>query len=181
MKTRWPKRTDRVRFYLTAKHCIFLALIMSACSLLVPLVAQSKFIRVTLPDGFQVTAELAVTEEQRQRGLMFREQMKEDQGMLFIFETEDIYAFWMKNMRFSLDLLWLDSEHRIVHVEENVPPCANEPCPSYEPSRPARFVLELVSGSVKKHHLRLGDRLEFFLSITKEWGKTAFASVAKNK
>jgi len=141
---------------------------ISAFSFLAPFVAQSKFIKVTLPDGFQVTAELAVTEEQRQRGLMFREQIKEDQGMLFIFETEDIYAFWMKNMRFSLDLLWLDSEHRIVHVEENVPPCANEPCPSYEPSRPARFVLELVSGSVKKHNLRLGDRLEFFLSITKE-------------
>jgi len=152
---------------LTGKYCVFLTLIISAYSLLVPLVAQAKFIKITLPDGFQVTAELAVTEEQRQRGLMFREQMKEDQGMLFIFETEDIYAFWMKNMRFSLDLLWLDSERRIVHVEENVPPCATEPCPSYEPSRPARYVLELVNGSVKKHNLRLGDRLEFFLGITK--------------
>jgi len=124
---------------------------------------EVKFVKITLPDGFKVTAELAITEEQRQQGLMFRQGMKEDQGMLFIFETEDYYSFWMKNMHFALDMLWLDSQRRIVHIEENVPPCPNEPCPSYMPSRPALYVLELVSGSVKKHGLKIGDRLDFIL------------------
>lgn len=130
--------------------------------------AQVKYTRITLPDGFKITAELAVTDEQRQQGLMYRQGMKEDQGMLFIFETEDIYSFWMKNMLFSLDMLWLDSNRRVVHIEENVPPCASEPCPSYEPARPARYVLELVSGSVKKHGLKLGDRLDFLLPPEKK-------------
>ncbi len=128
-----------------------------------PLFGQVRFIKVTLPDSFVITAELAVTEEQRQQGLMYREGMKENQGMLFIFEDEDIYSFWMKNMRFSLDILWLDASRRIVHIEENVPACPSDPCPSYAPSQPAKYVLELVSGSVKKHGLKLGDRLEFIL------------------
>lgn len=129
---------------------------------------QIRFTRVTLPDGFKITAELAVTDEQRQQGLMYRQGMKEDQGMLFIFEVEDFYSFWMKNMLFSLDLLWLDSNRQIVHIEENIPPCASDPCPSYEPARPARYVLELVSGSVKKHGLKLGDRLDFLLPSEKK-------------
>ncbi|MCX7973624.1 MAG: DUF192 domain-containing protein [Candidatus Aminicenantes bacterium] len=125
--------------------------------------SETKFIQITLPNGFKVMAELAITEDQRQLGLMFREKMREDQGMLFIFEEEDYYSFWMKNMRFSLDMLWLDSQRRIVHIEENVPPCSSEDCPSYGPALPARYVLELVSGSVKKHKLKLGDRLDFIL------------------
>ncbi len=124
---------------------------------------ERKFIKITFPDGYKITAELAITEEQRQLGLMFRKGMKEDQGMLFIFEEEDYYSFWMKNTYFPLDMLWLDSNRLIVHIEEDVPPCPSEPCPSYTPERPARYVLELVSGSVRKHGLKIGDRLDFIL------------------
>lgn len=136
---------------------IFLLVVMNLS------LSEVKFIKITLPNGFKVTAELAITEEQRQQGLMFRKGMKEDQGMLFVFEEEDYYSFWMKNTYFPLDMLWLDSNRFIVHIEENVPPCPAEPCPSYEPARPARYVLELVSGSVKKHGLKIGDRLDFIL------------------
>lgn len=129
--------------------------------------SEVKFIKVTFPNGFKVTAELAIAEEQRQQGLMFRKGMKEDQGMLFIFEEENYYSFWMKNTYFPLDMLWLDSNRLIVHIEENVPPCPVEPCPSYMPTRPARYVLELVSGSVKKHGLKIGDRLDFILPSLK--------------
>lgn len=124
---------------------------------------ENKFVQITLPNGFKITAELAITEKQRQMGLMFRPGMREDQGMLFIFEEEGYYSFWMKNMCFSLDIIWLNTERRIVHIEENVPPCLNDPCDSYAPLLPACYVLELVSGSVKKHHLKLGDRLDFIL------------------
>lgn len=129
--------------------------------------SEVKFIKITFPNGFKVTAELAITEEQRQQGLMFRKGMKEDQGMLFIFEEENYYSFWMKNTYFPLDMLWLDSNRLIVHIEEDVPPCPVEPCPSYMPARPARYVLELVSGSVKKHGLKIGDRLDFILPSLK--------------
>lgn len=122
-----------------------------------------KFIKVFLPNGVTITAQLAVSDEERQQGLMFREKINADQGMLFIFEEEAIHSFWMKNMEFPIDILWLDHEKRIVHVEHRVPPCEREPCPSYTPSVPGMYVLELKAGSVKKHGLRLYDELIFVL------------------
>ena len=125
--------------------------------------AKDKFVKVYLPDGFAVTAELAVTDEARQQGLMYREKMAENQGMLFVFEGEDIHAFWMKNMRFAIDIIWLDSQKRIVHLESSVPPCAGGPCPSYVPKSSAMYVLELDSGAAERHGLELYKRLEFVL------------------
>jgi uncharacterized membrane protein (UPF0127 family) len=125
--------------------------------------ARARFIKVYFPDGSAVTAELAVTDEERQQGLMFRDKIEESQGMLFVFEGEDIHAFWMKNMKFPIDILWLDSQRKIVHIEANVPPCTADPCPSYIPKSPARYVLELKSGAAARHGLHLYDRLEFVL------------------
>jgi len=124
---------------------------------------EKKFVQIFLPDGFAVTAELAVTDEERQLGLMFREKINPDQGMLFIFEEEGIHSFWMKNMRFSLDILWLDKDKRIVHVERNAPPGKKPPYPSYSPVYPAKYVLELKAGSIDEHKLKVFDRLEFVL------------------
>lgn len=122
-----------------------------------------KFIKVYFPDGRSVTAELAVTEAERARGLMFREKIAFDQGMLFLMPGEDYHAFWMKNTLISLDILWLDKDRRIVHIEKNVPPCPGDPCPSYAPSRPASYVLELGAGGADRYGLKLFDRLDFVL------------------
>ena len=78
---------------------------------------KNRFIKVYFPDGFSATAELAVSDEERAQGLMFREKINEDQAMLFLFEEEDIHSFWMKNMRFAIDILWLDGRKRIVHID----------------------------------------------------------------
>lgn len=130
------------------------------CSLRAP---QDKFIKIYFPNGKSVTAELAVTEQERQQGLMFREKILPEQGMLFIFEEEGFYSFWMKNTLISLDILWLDEEKRIVHIEHAVPPCQKDPCPSYTPRFPALYVLELASGAADQNKLKLYDRLEFIL------------------
>ncbi|HCS47283.1 MAG: hypothetical protein A2V45_03575 [Candidatus Aminicenantes bacterium RBG_19FT_COMBO_58_17] len=124
---------------------------------------KNKFIKVYFPDSFSATAELAVSDEERAQGLMFREKINEDQAMLFLFEKEDIHSFWMKNMRFAIDILWLDGRKRIVHIENQVPPCPKDPCSSYIPAAAASFVLELQAGFVEKHGLRLYDRIEFVL------------------
>jgi uncharacterized membrane protein (UPF0127 family) len=124
---------------------------------------KNKFIKVYFLDRFSATAELAVSDEQRAQGLMFRERINEDQAMLFLFEEEDIHSFWMKNMRVAIDILWLDGRKRIVHIENRVPPCPEDPCPSYVPAAAAAFVLELQAGFVEKHGLRLYDRVEFVL------------------
>ena len=120
-----------------------------------------KFIKIYLPNGVYITAELAVTDEERQLGLMFREGINADQGMLFVFKEEDIHSFWMKNMKFSIDILWLNRDKRIVHIERRVLPCLSPPCDSYSPKSPSLYVLELKVGSVDKNKLKLYDELEF--------------------
>lgn len=124
---------------------------------------SEKFIPVFFPNGVKITAELAVTIEERQRGLMFRESIASDQGMLFIFEEEGIHSFWMMNVKFPIDILWLDREKRIVHIEYSAPPCKKMPCPSYEPKLPSMYVLELKAGGLKENQLKLYDRIDFIL------------------
>jgi len=114
---------------------------------------------VVLPGGEEIVVELAVSTRQRSRGLMFRDQLPEGQGMLLVFSSPDFRSIWMKNVRFPLDLLWLDNSRRVVHFEQNVPPCPEEPCPSYMPLRRASAVLELNAGSIEKWGIDLGDQL----------------------
>lgn len=125
--------------------------------------AGNKFVQVFLPNGRAITAELAVTDYERARGLMYRERINPDQGMLFIFEVEGRHSFWMKNMVISIDILWLNKEKQIVHLEERVPPCERDPCPSYASKIPAMYVLELKAGSIQDHSLKKFDKLNFVL------------------
>lgn len=131
---------------------------------------KKKFIKIYFPNGHSIVAELAITDEERARGLMFREEIEDNEGMLFIFEAEGFYSFWMKNMNFPIDIIWLDKDRRIVHIEENVPPCKKTPCPSYISRLPAQYVLELKSGKAKKEKLKLYDQLNFIIfSKSKKW------------
>ena len=84
---------------------------------------RDKFLKVFFPGGRSVRAELAVNDEERARGLMFRDQLMADQGMLFVFAEDEPHSFWMKNTLIPLDMLWLGSDRRIIHIEKNVPPC----------------------------------------------------------
>ncbi len=127
-------------------------------------VHAEEFIQVFLPDETLISAELAVTDWERQRGLMYRDAIYKDQGMLFIFSEESYHSFWMKNMSFSIDILWLDKEKRIVHIEERVPPCQTRDCPSYAPDLPAMYVLELKAGMAECHDLKLQQRIDFVIN-----------------
>ena len=107
--------------------------------------------------------ELAISEEERVKGLQNRDGMPEMHGMLFIFSQERKYNFWMKDTKFPLDMIWLDSNRNVVFLQENVPPCLSNPCPTYPPSAAAMYVLELNAGLVRKLGIHLGDRAEFKL------------------
>jgi uncharacterized membrane protein (UPF0127 family) len=125
--------------------------------------ASKQFVKVYFPDGDSISAELAITQEERGRGLMFRKRLGFDQGMLFVFDEEGFHSFWMKNMSISLDFIWLDKDRRIIHIEKNVPPCEQEPCPTYTSKVPAMYFLELKAGSVEKRKLKMLARLDFIL------------------
>jgi uncharacterized membrane protein (UPF0127 family) len=129
--------------------------------------SPEDYVQVFFPNGKIITAELAVSDAERARGLMFRENLNPDEGMLFIFDYAGAHSMWMKNMLIPLDFLWLDSEKRIVHIEENIPPCEREPCPSYGSKIPAMYVLELKAGSIKENELKLYDQISFVLKESK--------------
>lgn len=106
-------------------------------------------------------AELAQTKEQQIRGLMFRECLANDSAMLFIYQREDFYSFWMKNMNFPLDIIWANAGKEIVHIEKNVPPCKEEKCQSYKPLQKAMYVLEISAGLADRLQIKTGDKLTF--------------------
>jgi len=118
---------------------------------------------VTMPGGQVVHAEMAVTDAQRQRGLMFRTSLAPDRGMLFVFEQEGNYPFWMFQTLIPLDIIWMDSGRRIVEISADTPPCKTDEsqCPNYGGHEPAQFVLELTGGAAAKLHLKVGDRISF--------------------
>jgi uncharacterized membrane protein (UPF0127 family) len=116
---------------------------------------------VEFADGTRVKVEIADTPELRQRGLMFRESLSENEGMLFIFEETGFYPFWMKNTLIPLDMLWLDASRRVVSIAHSVPPCKADPCPNFSPTADALYQIEVVSGFAKRHQVREGDVLTF--------------------
>ncbi len=128
----------------------------------VQLSAPSKLSRgrAVFPDGAVVSLEIADTEAVRQRGLMFRERLAPDEGMIFVFPVAGDYPFWMKNTLIPLDMLWLDAQRRIVALARSVPPCKADPCPSYPPDAVASYVIEVVSGFARQHGLKVGDTVK---------------------
>jgi uncharacterized protein len=112
---------------------------------------------VIFADGFRVELEVARTEAARARGLMFRGRLDEGEGMLFIFDMPRRYAFWMKNVRIELDMIWLDARRRVVWIVERAQPCTSDPCPMYEPQADASYVIEMAGGFVTRHGVALGD------------------------
>jgi len=118
--------------------------------------------------GTRYQVELALDDDSRARGLMFRDQMPEDHGMLFVHEQEAIQAYWMKNTKIALDILYFDAERKLISQQRDVPPCtAGDACPSYPSSRPALYVLELNAGQAALIDLRNGEELIVSPSITK--------------
>ena len=126
-----------------------------------PASAPAKIIPVTLPNGEVIEAELARTPPQRSMGLMFRQNLAPDQGMLFVFDFPDDHQFWMRNTLIPLDIIWMDSSKTVVHIKSNVPPCKDEPCPTYSAGKMSIFVLELAAGRAAQLGIKVGDRIEF--------------------
>lgn len=114
---------------------------------------------VTLHDQ-RFSVELATDDAQRQRGLMMRTSLAPDHGMLFVFPGADPQAFWMKNTLIPLDILYFDTDRRLVSMQLNVPPCKADPCPVYPSDAPARYVLELSAGTARRIGAQVGDALK---------------------
>jgi uncharacterized membrane protein (UPF0127 family) len=110
--------------------------------------------------GQRFQIEVADTEAARERGLMFRDSMPADHGMLFLFERPAEQSFWMKNTHIPLDILYFDQNYKLVSVQQRVPPCRSDPCAVYPSMGMAQYVLELNAGVADKLGVKPGDALK---------------------
>ncbi len=116
--------------------------------------------------GTRYAIELADDEAERARGLMFRDELASGTGMLFVHDREAPLAYWMKNTRIPLDILYFDSKRRLVAQQRDVPPCTlGDSCPPYPSRAPARYVLELNAGEAARLGLQDGAELRFGPSL----------------
>jgi uncharacterized membrane protein (UPF0127 family) len=106
----------------------------------------------------QVTVELAQTAAEQERGLMFRERIGQDEGMLFVFPEDGERVFWMKNTLIPLDMIFIDGLGRIVGLVARAEPRTETPRRS---GGPCRYVLEVAGGFADEHGVKIGDRVVF--------------------
>ena len=107
--------------------------------------------------------EIASTSAQHKRGLMHRENLPEDKGMLFIFKQEQPLSFWMKNTLIYLDIIYISKDKKVVSISANTPPCKKDPCPNYPSKGNAMYVLEINGGLTERFGIGKGTEVEFNL------------------
>ena len=117
--------------------------------------------------GKRYSVEVADDDAERARGLMFRDELPVDHGMLFLHDREEPLAYWMKNTKIALDILYFDTGRRLVAQQRDVPPCTlGDGCPPYPSNAPARYVLELNAGQAEQLNLDNGAELRLGPGIT---------------
>jgi uncharacterized membrane protein (UPF0127 family) len=113
-----------------------------------------------MPSGAVYRLELALTPEDQAQGLMFRENLPDRTGMLFVFPEAAPHHFWMKNTMIPLDMIWMDEGGRVAFVSAHTPPCKADPCPTYGPDSSVSQVLEIAGGMAEKEGIREGSVLK---------------------
>jgi uncharacterized membrane protein (UPF0127 family) len=127
---------------------------------------QSEFpMGIIKIDGITLQVQIADTKALQTRGLMFQEKLPYDQGMLFVFDDVGVRSMWMLNMQFALDLIWLDGNGKVVHIEKDAQPCKSAletmACTFANGNgNPAKYVLEVTSGFVDKFNITENSTIE---------------------
>ena len=107
--------------------------------------------------GIEIEVEIADDADERQRGLMYRESLEENQGMLFVYPEQRTLGFWMKNTLIPLDIAYIDREGRIVDIQQMEPQTTE----TYDSAAPAMYALEMNQGWFEANGIRIGDLVEF--------------------
>jgi uncharacterized membrane protein (UPF0127 family) len=143
---------------------LVLAIVMMGCGRKAVTLDEYQTTVVTFPNGRRVRAEMMLKEADIMRGMMFRDSIAADRGMLFYHPQSGKFQYWMYQVRIPLDIIWMDRDHRIVEISANTPPCkaaAASQCPTYGGNFDSLYVLELGGGMAGKYDLRTGDTLRF--------------------
>jgi len=111
--------------------------------------------------GQRYRVEIADEQAERARGLMFRDELDDDAGMLFIWPHAAPRAFWMRNTRIALDIVYIGPDLDIVGWSLDTPPCRTRNCRSYPSGQPAKYALEVNAGEMERLDVELGDPVRF--------------------
>ena len=121
-------------------------------------------VNITVNDQVLI-ADISATPEQRTAGLSLRDALAQNEAMLFVFDNEAAHRFWMKDMKFPIDIIWINSDKTVVDIEHTLQPCSlGVLCSTYEPDDDSLYVLETVGGFAQKYGIIEGTPVEFELS-----------------
>ena len=104
---------------------------------------------------------------QREKGLSGTPKLDKTDGMLFVFENDDTWGIWMKDMLIPIDIVWLNSEKKVVYMVKDADP-SSYPHTTYRPARKARYVAEFQAGTIERRNIQIGDQAAFDLSDIEE-------------
>lgn len=114
-------------------------------------------------DGQTVAVTIADTNATREKGLGGRTGLTDHEGMLFVFPQDGYFSFWMKDMSFSIDMVWISASGEVVYIEPDVAPSTYPT--AYQPTKPARYVIELPAGFTEHYGIKIGDKVTLPSSI----------------
>lgn len=116
-------------------------------------------VKVLKINDVNIEVEVADTPETREKGLSGREKLPEGTGMLFIFDRPNQYGFWMKDMRFAIDIVWIDEKYHVVGIEREVLPSTFPQ--TFYPNQPIKYVLELPAGSSDRYNIDINTVVQY--------------------
>jgi uncharacterized protein len=127
--------------------------------------ANNRYLKAkVIVKAFDLNADIPIISEQMSKGLAVKNQLKENEAMFFVFEKPGRYSFWMKDMKFPIDVFWLDSDGKVVYIKENMQPCISTIiCILYTPNTDSQYVLETVAGFTQRHNVSVGTNIDFEL------------------
>jgi uncharacterized membrane protein (UPF0127 family) len=124
-------------------------------------------VTIHLGDGVFL-AQVAKTPETREKGLGGSGGLRENEAMLFIFDTDDKWSMWMKDVKYPIDIVWLDKDKKVVYIVKNVPP-ESYPFENFTPKQEARFVIEVPAGTVGRKAIAIGHQAGFDENNIEGW------------
>jgi uncharacterized membrane protein (UPF0127 family) len=142
------------------KIIISVSIIIAVCLILFVYYRKHPLTASVIINNQRIYVELAVTPSEKDRGLGYRTRLAPDHGMMFLFDHQDTYPFWMKGMNFPLDYIWIEG-NRIVDLSANVPVIIKNQINTLKPKVPVDKVLEVNAGTISKYHFKIGDTVIF--------------------